>query len=153
MSKAMKILIGAFALSLAFNFLTLGYVVGTRVGATHKPTPMVHAPLIRGFLAATPDEALEELRMKLRQARRDNRAEMRTITHTQREIDTLLRANEIDTDALSRAFKQLMMSSQHIQHTTQDLLIEVAEKTPQSDRVKIIEQSRKHRKRHSRYDQ
>lgn len=154
MTRGMKFLIVGLGISLTFNFLTIGFIAGSKRAEHHmrveQPANHLGTRTLRGLASVAPEAKRAEMRKKFRELRQESRKNFRKMSEQHRKISTLLSADEIDEAALKQAFEDLRTTSRELQNRAETLIIDVAKDIPVEDRRRIIERMGDHRKSHHR---
>jgi len=128
MSKSMKWIVGALALSLATNVFFIGFAIGKRVlgpGGQQMSGPPPDAGLnVRSLNQYLSQEEKTAARELLAENRRTLREKAKQIRRNEREIRRLLVAETIDSDQLSKLLDSHAKLMSETRLTTRRLVLE-----------------------------
>jgi uncharacterized membrane protein len=138
MSKGTKWLVAGLAVSLALNFLIIGFIAG------HPGDGPRHEPPGTEFSLKDMGEALSPESQKiLRETMREQRKELRPIfkerRQSRRAAGEILKADELDVDALKEAFARMRDADMALQAKIQNALADVAAQLPLEERAKMAD--------------
>lgn len=158
MTRGMKILIASLGLSLAANFLFVGFAIGTKraeqrtyveAGDRHMGTRT-----LRALASVVPEDKRHETRKQFRELRRQSRENFRKIAEQRRAIGDLLRAETIDEAALQSAFDELHKTTRDLQTRGEKLTIGLAKDIGAEDRRALLDRMEQNRQsRRERFHQ
>ena len=143
----------ALALSVAFNVLFVGVVIGRAMSdqPLTKPYPPDFGWMIRGL----GEESGENLRMEIRDQARQARPAKRKLRLVQREVNLLLLQEPIDQEALVASMADLRKASMIAQQAQHESMITIMQALSPEQRKKALSYldtnwHKEMRKRHGR---
>lgn len=151
MTRGMKFLIAGLGLSLAFNFLIIGFIAGNKRAENRAHVEQAQyragAQTLRALASIAPQETRREMRSRFRDLRRQSRQDFHKMAEQRREIEKLLRAETIDGEALQKAFDDMHALSKGLQAKAETLIIDLATDIPADDRRALMDRVQENREK------
>ncbi len=153
MTKGMKWLIAALALSLAVNIFVVGVTIGKKV-SDHPGGGGIRGPRgggpsfnLRNMVRVLPPEAQEQVKDMMREERRKLRGNYEARRAANREIIEIITAEDVDVEALSRAIDKVTDNTTALAAPIHRVMLEIVPTLSVEERREFAEKLQERRKR------